>query len=277
MNYKNISRNLTLLLFSLLLPAMAGISDTLKFNSFRGLHHKINPQIEELLEKKKFGKTVWYYDNKNKVDGKWELYPWVTLSQSLTVVNVSTIQDKKGYTFLLLVSSGKKIEIIDTLGPYYDCGFTAVSYRDITADKAQELLIRYYSEPDLCVDIYTAKGKKWAKRFSECSTEGPVVADIDNDGIYEVTLEESLMEEEYLFENQEPLKPVIYYYSNDTFVKSEKGYCTLRKSRVGLYKKSINKIESWKNSKDHIFFEMKDNFIKTLRSWIKEADSCKDQ
>ena len=109
-------------IFTILLLVTVSCSD---INSqeltFNQIDKKLDTQIVALLCNKGYKKKTYYYDNFNKKDGKWMLYPWVKIDYTdYILINVSkTPKNSKAYNFLIVYSKSEK-KIIQESGPFYD-------------------------------------------------------------------------------------------------------------------------------------------------------------
>jgi hypothetical protein len=83
---------------------------------------KLDNKIDKYLEQNGYGKCKPYFINKYSQNYKDStFYPYVKLTDTLFVVNVSTIPGNTNQTsFSLLIRKTNKIEITDTLGPFYN-------------------------------------------------------------------------------------------------------------------------------------------------------------
>jgi hypothetical protein len=91
------------------------------FIEFSGIHDSLDIRVKEYLEKGNYEKVDVYFDNKTQKDGRWLIYPFVKLSDSIFVVNVGKIPGiNNKYSYSLLILKSSKISILDTLGPYWD-------------------------------------------------------------------------------------------------------------------------------------------------------------
>jgi len=60
-----------------------------QYKTFSGIYDTQFDYIDRKLEKFGFGKVVYYYDDMNKKDGEWELYPKILLSDTTTIIDES--------------------------------------------------------------------------------------------------------------------------------------------------------------------------------------------
>lgn len=125
-----------------------------QFKKFSGIHDKANDSVVEFLEKSGYGKVTYYFDNQEQIDGRWELYPSLRITNDLMAVHISTIPSgSDGYNFLLIINPDTK-EILCTLGPFYDTFLDAISYK-IRNNQIEQLTVRVYNPPELEEPKYT--------------------------------------------------------------------------------------------------------------------------
>jgi len=125
-----------------------------QFKKLSGIHDVTNSSIEEMLQKSGYGKIHLYYDDKRQIEGGWDLYPSLQISNNIIAVHVSEIPGLTSkYNFLLLIDI-KSLSVIDTLGPYYDSFVDAIDVR-LKKNQIQYLKVRLTNPPEMEEPRYT--------------------------------------------------------------------------------------------------------------------------
>ncbi len=147
----NINRMKTILIPLLLFMAIDCYG---QFKKLSGIHDTIDSSIRSKLHIAGFGKVTYYFDDLNKREGTWELYPSLQISKKITAVSVSTIPGVESkYSFLILFNT-KLNSISDTLGPYYDSAVDAIAAK-VVNDKLTKLKVRLINPPEAEDPKYT--------------------------------------------------------------------------------------------------------------------------
>jgi hypothetical protein len=91
-----------------------------QFKIFSGIYDTQYNYIDKKLENLGFGKVTYYYDDLNKKEGEWKLFPKILLSDSVLAVSISTIEGLSNeYSFIVFYDL-KSEQIQDTIGPFFD-------------------------------------------------------------------------------------------------------------------------------------------------------------
>jgi hypothetical protein len=119
-----------------------------QFKKLSGLHDSMDITVVDFLDKSGFGKVTIYYDDLNKKEGLWKIYPSIKISNNMILLNVSTIKgiESKNYNFIILLDNLSK-EIIDTIGPFYESYVDAIDYK-IIKNKIDLLIVRLSNPPE---------------------------------------------------------------------------------------------------------------------------------
>ena len=119
-----------------------------QFKTLYGIHDTVNFSVFDYLQKAGYGKVTYYFDDLRKVEGRWELYPSLKISNNLIAVYVSTIPARKiGYNFLITIDPTTKA-IIDTIGPFYDSHPNAIAVK-LNNHRIVQLKVRLNNPPEL--------------------------------------------------------------------------------------------------------------------------------
>ena len=121
---------------------------------FSGINDNYSQSIEEFLEGKEFGRVSYYFDDMNKQDGEWNLYPQVKMSDKDFLINISNISDAIGYNYIILLDTSIW-QIVDTIGPFYDSYVRSVDYSNIDDGYSIELTVE--NPPDDEVRTFVQK------------------------------------------------------------------------------------------------------------------------
>jgi hypothetical protein len=137
-----------LIKISLLLFLISQCEAKGQFKSLSGIRDTVNFSVVNHLQKAGFGKVTYYFDDLRKVEGRWELYPSLKISNNLIAVYVSTIPTRKvGYNFLLTFDPTTNT-IIDTIGPFYDSSPSAIAVK-LRNQRIVQLKVRLINPPEL--------------------------------------------------------------------------------------------------------------------------------
>jgi len=116
-----------------------------QFMTFSGIYDTQFDHIDRELEKFGFGKVTYYYDEINKKDGKWKLYPKILVSDSIFAVCISTIEGLENkYTFIIFYDSKLK-QVQDTIGPFFDMFPNAIKFKN---GKLPQVTIKLRNPPE---------------------------------------------------------------------------------------------------------------------------------
>ena len=135
-----------------------------QYKSFSGIHDTQFDYIDRKLEEFGFSKSTYYFDEINKKDGLWELFPKILISDSIFAVSISTIEGLVNqYSFVVLYDS-KNEQVLDTIGPFYDSYVNAIKFKNENGITTH-LTLRLYNppepyEPKLTFIQYERKNKR---------------------------------------------------------------------------------------------------------------------
>ena len=115
--------------------------------TFSGIHEETDPQLEKFLMANGYTKVTYYFDNKNKIDGEWKLYPRIQISEHLYIISVSNIakSDKYGYAIFL---DTNKWQVFDQMGPFYDSYPESAEIKTVSNGYTVTLTIRNPPDDD---------------------------------------------------------------------------------------------------------------------------------
>ena len=141
-----------LLLFMFLTFLSCNSADN-KSIDFSGINDNYYQSIEEFLEGKEFGRVSYYFDDISKLDGEWNLYPQIKLSDSEFLINVSEISGAIGYNYVILLDTSIW-EVVDTIGPFYDSFAKSVQYNEIDDGYSIELTVGNPPDDEVRTIVY---------------------------------------------------------------------------------------------------------------------------
>jgi hypothetical protein len=170
------SGRLIKVLIIILIPFNALLSQ--EFREFSSIHEKIDTSLNKFLEDNGFRKVTHYFDNINHIDGKWELYPYVNISNELTAVHViNKIPNHDYWYFYVLIINKNTLSILDTLGPFEKTFVNAIRVK-LKNDEILELSVRCHNRIEFSdeaaftiIDYKRKNGKlilmKWCDIYEE--------------------------------------------------------------------------------------------------------------